>query len=379
LMCSWEGVPSDRGESGGRRRKPCIVCKGPKGPGKGRLWCDRCQEDEDRRVSMCVTCGIAPSMPGHRKVCAECADELARPALCVSCKQRPRQAGKRKICEVCEHTDRMLAPCRKCGGERAPGSRAHYCPDCRELIDWAARKRQQARSKTSWLPCRGCNGRRDHRRDNPCSPYCSNCKPLRTPKPLCSRCGKPKGQGSGRRLCPECEPYARGRRRPCARCKKPKPPGRGVRYCGSCEPTPEQRRERRAVNARIKRRARRLETDGVTTLISMPVRLGAYRPLLRNGTGHKEGADLMLDAAPLRAWLEAVERRTTRSDLAALSGIGERRIYELVKGRKKDVSLGVAATLLEAAGTVEVEGFGCVDDVADLWPSVDEQVAAIAA
>lgn len=318
-------------------------------------------------------------MPGYRKVCGECADELARPALCVSCKQRPRQAGKRNICKACEHTDRMLAPCRKCGGPRVPGSQAHYCPDCRELIDWAARKRQQAKRKASWKLCRGCNGRREPQRDNPFSPYCSNCKPIRTPKPACSRCGKPKGKGSGRRLCRECEPYAKGTRNPCPCCKMPKPPGRGVRYCVSCQPTPAQQRERRAVNVRIQRYARRLETDGVTRLIEMPVRFGAYKPLLRNGAQHKEGADLMLDAAPLRAWLEIAELRVARSDIAARSGIGERRIYDLVKGRKKDVSLGVANALLEAVEGVEVEGFGCVDDVADLWPSVDDQVAAIAA
>lgn len=375
-MRGGEGTASP---GSGVKRQSCINCGGEKESGHGRLFCSECRESDERRVIMCVTCGERPRMSGMRKVCESCDETRQRDHRpCRRCAKNPRVGGNRKLCAQCIAADcheatleRLRMPCAKCSGPKPPGIGVRLCDECRELVEWQHERRRASRR----LPCKTC-GSREKR--SPGSPYCDGCREARkTENRPCRRCGQPKGAGSGRSLCDKCRPYRRGIRQPCRNCGMPKPPGRGLVYCVSCEPTVEEKKARRAANDRILKRARRLEVVG-TIGTQGRVRRGAYVELMRHGH-HHERPDLMLNAAPIRAFIQAAEGRFNRNTISELSGINERRIYDLVKGRKTTVSLGVADTLLHAVGGIAVPEFGYVEDVTDLWPDVDTRVAALAA
>lgn len=54
-------------------RKPCLICKRVKSPGKGRLYCDACLA------------------------------ERAKPGPCERCHEKPKRYRLAKLCEVCKH------------------------------------------------------------------------------------------------------------------------------------------------------------------------------------------------------------------------------------------------------------------------------------
>jgi hypothetical protein len=64
------------------KRKPCLHCKRPKGPGVARQLCDRCRDKAKQR--MCQVCGTNPVRPGRCN------------RLCESCKQKSRRRTQLK-------------------------------------------------------------------------------------------------------------------------------------------------------------------------------------------------------------------------------------------------------------------------------------------
>jgi DNA-binding Xre family transcriptional regulator len=100
----------------GRKPPPkplCHRCGQPKGPGRGKRFCDACHAAYVGQVRRrrCRVCG-GPRAP-QKQLCDECRQ---------SAKWRHNRLGVIK----------RRQPCEGCGGPKGPGARRRYCDRCRE-------------------------------------------------------------------------------------------------------------------------------------------------------------------------------------------------------------------------------------------------------
>jgi hypothetical protein len=226
--------------------------------------------------------------------------------------------------------------CARCGAPKPSGRGRKLCDDCREISTWRNKRKARARTVTHRLPCEKCGGVKEpgHGRR-----FCKAC--AAPPPRLCRNCDteiKPPAQ-----LCDPCRARSRERQRERdrIRCRDYR---RRKRAEGHRFPRPEPDPEQRRMAYRL-----RAWTQG-RQVSQVPER--DYLVRYGNGSGGK--AKGLLPAAPLRErvfkWLDPPDligevtgmstgmggyhalALHTRTRLSELSGVHERRIYDLLSG-----------------------------------------------
>lgn len=273
----------------------CRGCGGPKGAGRGVSYCADCQAARDE-ARFCQRCGVKPKRPGIGQ------------RLCLDCRPARRYASPEDY-----------SPCAICGERKPKGRGRRICDDCQGIAKDVREAKLRARTMARRKTCVDCGRTRGYDRTR----YCDRCAALhaegRHPK-LCYGCGEKPRRAKGKRYCEDCQAYADRRRKSRAK--------RRSRTSVPAKPRKRTAEQRTRMNEN-RRIASRLKAEKEGRTFNEAISLGRTRSFTRTTWHSAPGPPI---AAAIRE--DAIHRRITLGEYAALSGIPTRTVARWRSGER---------------------------------------------